>query len=357
MSSSALFRGRAQSTSSIVASAVEGSHVLTIDGYSRTKGLGNGKLVESDRFDVGGHRWFIKYYPDGYNSENADWMSIFLTSDRSDNMEVKARFGFSLLDHAGELVPSYARVGNVIRVFGPSSRSWGYQKFIKRKDFEESTYLKDCFRVRCDVTVSKEMEIRKGNNSQFVTVSPSDINQHLGNLLSSGVEADVTFQVGEETFAAHRLVLGARSSIFMAELFGPMKDKHTSYINIIDDMEPRVFKAMLHYIYTDSLPEIEKHDVFVMSQHLLVAADRYGLERLKLICEDKLCNYISAGTAATSLALAEQHGCKWLKEACFSFLKTPSNLKAAMANEGFDHLMSSCPSVVKELLAKVACCP
>jgi speckle-type POZ protein len=39
---------------------------------------------------------------------------------------------------------------------------------------------------------------------------------------------------------------------------------------------------------------------------LLVAADRYGLERLKLICEDKLCNYISAGTAATSLALAEQ---------------------------------------------------
>ena len=28
---------------------------------------------------------------------------------------------------------------------------------------------------------------------------------------SSGVEADVTFQVGDETFAAHRLVLGARS--------------------------------------------------------------------------------------------------------------------------------------------------
>jgi speckle-type POZ protein len=200
------------------------------------------------------------------------------------------------------------------------------------------------------------MEVRKGNSSQFVTVPPSDINQHLGNLLSSGVEADVTFQVGEETFAAHRLVLGARSSVFMAELFGPMKEKHTSHIKI-DDMEPRVFQVMLSYIYTDSLPEMEKDDVFVLLQHLLVAADRYGLERLKLICEDKLCNYISTGTAPTSLALAEQHGCKGLKEACFSFLKAPSNLKAAMANEGFDHLMSSCPSVVKELLAKVACCP
>jgi speckle-type POZ protein len=46
-------------------------------------------------------------------------------------------------------------------------------------------------------------------------------------------------------------------------------------------MEPRVFKVMLHYIYTDSLPEVEKDEVLVLSQHLLVAASRYGLYRLK----------------------------------------------------------------------------
>jgi speckle-type POZ protein len=162
---------------------------------------------------VGDHRWCIRYYPDGDGSQSADWISIYLDTDRSDNMEVKASFGFSLLDHVGEPVPSFKKVVDGIRVFGTKNMSWGYTKFIKRKDLEESTYLKDdCFRVRCDITVSKEMVVRKGNSSQFVTVPPSDINQHLGNLLSSGVEADVTFQVGEEMFAAHRLVLVPLSS-------------------------------------------------------------------------------------------------------------------------------------------------
>jgi speckle-type POZ protein len=169
---------------------------------------------------------------------------------------------------------------------------------------------------------------------------------------------DVTFQVAREMIAAHRCVLAARSQVFMAELFGPMKEKSISYI-LIDDMDATVFRAMLHFIYTDTMADIDKEDdALVITQHLLVAADRYGIERLKLICEEKLCDYyINTSTVATTLALAEQHGCKGLKEACFDFLKMPSNLKVAMANDGFDHLMSSCPSVVKELLAKVAPCP
>ncbi|WVZ50350.1 hypothetical protein U9M48_001609 [Paspalum notatum var. saurae] len=71
-------------------------------------------------------------------------------------------------------------------------------------------------------------------------------------------------------------------------------------------MEATVFKALLHFVYTDSLPEIDEGvEAMVMSQHLLVAADRYGLERLKLICEDSLCNYIDTGSVGTILTLAE----------------------------------------------------
>jgi speckle-type POZ protein len=57
-------------------------------------------------------------------------------------------------------------------------------------------------------------------------------------------------------------------------------------------------------------------------QHLLVAADRYNLERLKLICEDRLSRHINVASAATILAIAEQHNCRGLKEACFKFLST-----------------------------------
>lgn len=91
-----------------------------------------------------------------------------------------------------------------------------------------------------------------------------------------------------------------------------------------------------------------------MAQHLLVAADRYCLERLKMICEDMLRNFIDTNTAATTLELAEQHGCRRLKERCLNFLKNPGNTIAVMATDGFEHLMSSCPSLVKDLLAKVS---
>ncbi|CAL4979522.1 unnamed protein product [Urochloa decumbens] len=342
------------SASAIVADAVTGSHVLKIEGYSLTKGLGNDEVIKSRIFDVGGHRWYIEYYPDGYGSDNSGWISFFLNLKHPVATDVKASYRFSLLNEMGEPVQLYSTCSESIRMFKTTAlSSWGYEKFIKKKALEESTYLKeDSFSVRCDIVVCKEF--RAEDTTQFVTVPPSDMIQHIGCLLSSGTEADVTFLVGDETFAAHRLVLGARSPVFMAELFGPMKEKHISQIKI-DDMEPRVFKAMLHYIYTDSLCEVDNGDASVMvAQHLLVAADRYGIDRLKLICEDRLCNFISTGTVATTLALAEQHGCKGLKAACFMFLRSPGNLKNIMDSDGFQHLTSSCPSLLSELLANVA---
>ncbi|KAF7093708.1 hypothetical protein CFC21_096100 [Triticum aestivum] len=56
---------------------------------------------------------------------------------------------------------------------------------------------------------------------------------------------------------------------------------------------------------------------------------------------------------ATSLALAEQHNCNGLKEACLKFLASPSNLEAMMASDGYEHLKSSCPSALKELIARL----
>ncbi|CAO2149801.1 unnamed protein product [Urochloa humidicola] len=114
--------------------------------------------------------------------------------------------------------------------------------------------------------------------------------------------------------------------VFMAELFGsPGKLKNTAntFHIRIDCMEPKAFKAMLHFIYTDSFPEVDEGEgnKVAMAQGLLAAADRYGLERLKLVCGDMLCSYIDAATAVTTLQLAHKHGCHGLKKACARFLK------------------------------------
>lgn len=127
-----------------------------------------------------------------------------------------------------------------------------------------------------------------------------DLHRHLGALLGSGVGADVRIKVGGKLFAAHKNVLAARSPVFMAELFGNNggKDqKETTKaaaaatgngVIRIDDMDLRVFRAMLQFIYTDTLPSIDKGDMAFMAQNLLVAAHRYGIERLKSISVDMI---------------------------------------------------------------------
>uniref|UniRef100_A0ACD5Y9U3 Uncharacterized protein n=1 Tax=Avena sativa TaxID=4498 RepID=A0ACD5Y9U3_AVESA len=235
-----------------------------------------------------------------------------------------------------------------------SKASIGLPTFAKWEALEQSRHLKhDSFTIRCDIVVLNGYKVRNAEKPapDVVLVPPSDLNQHLGGLLLTGKGADVVFEAGGETFAAHRCVLAARSPVFSAEIFGSMKEGNTNDLVRIDGMEAQVFKALLCFVYTDSLPEMKKEEENTMFQHLHVAADMYNMERLKLICEDKLCKYIDVGTIANILALAEAHHCHVLKSACFSFLGRKANLMAVMASDGFEHLNAICPSVVKELFA------
>uniref|UniRef100_R7W5I1 BTB/POZ domain-containing protein n=1 Tax=Aegilops tauschii TaxID=37682 RepID=R7W5I1_AEGTA len=135
------------------------------------------------------------------------------------------------------------------------------------------------------------------------------------------------------------------------QLFGPMMENDAKSIQI-DDMEAKVFKMMLHFIYTDTLPNIDEGEIVEMAQHLFVAADRYNLERLKLICANMLCNYMDVSTVATTLALAEQHDCDRLKEVCYRFLASFQNLKAVTLTDGFKHLKIIRPNILEELLGR-----
>jgi speckle-type POZ protein len=54
----------------------------------------------------------------------------------------------------------------------------------------------------------------------------------------------VAFEVDGEIFATHKLVLAARSPVFRAQLFGPMKDQNSRSIKVEDMMAP-VFKVSL----------------------------------------------------------------------------------------------------------------
>ncbi|KAK1644136.1 hypothetical protein QYE76_061941 [Lolium multiflorum] len=336
------------SASSIIAGAVSGYHLLRIVGYSRTKEVPNGKGIDSCPFGAGGRTWHVRYYPN-VDPKNVDCISLYLTLDDTvaKAEAVKAQAKFSLLDQHGKPVPAYTKT-TAIRDFSVGNNSWGFDKFIEREALEKSEHLKDdSFTVKVDVTVIGECHAQKISS---IVVPPSHMYRLFGDLLSSKTGIDVEFRVGGEMFSAHRLVLAAWSPVFRAQFYGPMKEGTTTEAICIDDMEAEVFKALLSFMYTDALPDMKQEEEYAMTLNLLVAADRYDLERLKLLCEDKLCNHINTSSVSTILALAEQHHCHELKAACMEFLSSPVNLDEAMESEGFDVLAKSCPGVMKDLL-------
>ncbi|GAB4843483.1 hypothetical protein Ancab_013444 [Ancistrocladus abbreviatus] len=81
---------------------VTGSHHFVINGYSLLKGLGIGRYMSSDMFEVGGYKWAIYYYPDGKSLEdNGIYISLFIAL-ASEGADVRALFELKLMDQSGK---------------------------------------------------------------------------------------------------------------------------------------------------------------------------------------------------------------------------------------------------------------
>ncbi|CAO2206197.1 unnamed protein product [Urochloa humidicola] len=123
-----------------------------------------------------------------------------------------------------------------------------------------------------------------------------------------------------------------------------------------DGEKTEVFRALLHFIYTDSmLPSMADLDIderIELTQHMLVAADRYDVQGLKTVCENALCERLDVETVVAMLALADQQNCNKLKSACIDFIIRPDKWDGVALSEGFSRLKRSCPSILADVLEK-----
>ncbi|CAM0957823.1 unnamed protein product [Alopecurus aequalis] len=329
---------------------VRGTHTFKIAGYSLHRGLGVGRYVRSATFDVGGYLWRIEYYPDAeMEMKNGDYASVSLELVSTD-AQARAFFEVRLVDQANKLPPSVVLCRKKPLVFRSNPPTYMSEDFL-----QPSAYLQDdSLVVECDITVLKQSELALIATTFDIQVPPSDLADNLGELLETGEETDVTFEVRGESFPAHRIVLAMRSRVFKAELFGPMGDRTRKTITI-EDMQPAVFSALLHFIYKDSLPStghLDGDDGEEMVKHLLVAADRYAMERMKVVCESILCKNLNIRNVTTTLALADQHQCTHLKDACLDFITSPDRINDVVASEGYARLKRSCPTVIADIFER-----
>uniref|UniRef100_J3MSW1 BTB domain-containing protein n=1 Tax=Oryza brachyantha TaxID=4533 RepID=J3MSW1_ORYBR len=258
--------------------------------------------------------------------------------------------------------------------------------FMEVATVEKEYLMDDRLRLHCTVEVFKETKTGATVSlSRFISVPPPGVVRHLEQLLESKRGADVTLQVETSEYDAHRAVLAARSPVFCAQFFGPMAGagggggrQHVQ----IHDMRPPVFEAVLHFVYTDTLPfsgvdealrpsgaagshhaklmeavaGFPREGLAAMERSLIsewLAADRFDLERMRALCEHLLWRTVGATNVAATLQLADRHHCPQLRALCVEYVASPGMLPAVVATEGFSELKEACPSLLAEVLEKL----
>ncbi|KAL6843298.1 hypothetical protein ACP4OV_027011 [Aristida adscensionis] len=344
---------RPRTVSSCTSVTEQGEHVFEIFGYSKHRGKGISEYISSGIFSVGGYDWAIRFYPDGnYSPSASGCISVHLVL-LSRNANARASCDLNLINQISGLPWSVKKTELKMLKSNEHLPQWS-ESFMDRRQFKKSVYLRDDhLTIQCIVTVRKErVSTAKSLNKIAVDVPPSNIADHLGNLLESEKGTDVTFSVGGECFPAHKIVLATRSPVFKAELYGPMQEAMSQLVKI-EDMQPAVFRTILHFMYTDSLPcsgtDDQKGDANnEMIRHLLVAADRYAVDRLNLICQNILGESLDVETVGDTMDLAYQHNCDSLKDVCLEFITRPNVMDAVMATQGYKNLKASCPSALAD---------
>ncbi|CAO2200996.1 unnamed protein product [Urochloa humidicola] len=330
--------------------AVTGAHTFEIEDYSQKTAIGVGNFIRSATFTVGGYDWAIRFYPLGFAPGTKQY-AVVLLELMSSNAEVRVHYHIRYLGRNPEENDKMNWFSKSTSTCLLKSSDLTGGEFVPRhkgyisKFMLEQYYLHgDRVVIQCDLTVIRQSTMSENVAPTEIPVPPSDIVMHFGKLLKDKKGADIKFVVGEMEFPAHKAVLAARSPVFMEEFYGSMAGATATGSVTVDNMNPVIFRALLHFIYTDELPvwfDPIAYDYGVMIGHLLIAANRYAVDRLKMICQSILAKMVNKENVAGIVEFAQLTNCQHLKEACIEFTASLTERDAALVCAT---VTKSCPS-------------
>jgi speckle-type POZ protein len=170
--------------------------------------------------------------------------------------------------------------------------------------------------------------------------------------LASGDGAEVTFKFAADDNAkrmqAHSFILVMRSAMMRPQLRGPLASAPPHILTVPDSIAPLIFeRLLLSFLYTDAL-EFASHEE---AQHLLHAADYYGVPRLRVMAESALQRGLAPENAASTLELAHHGGFTELRSAVLRFVA--AHASAVMATPQWSELCAEQPELIAAVLHTV----
>ena len=287
--------------------------------------------------------WCLRVHPNGIDEESKDYLSVYLMLLSRPDRPIWAKFQFWIINDQGEKCQSRksASVFSFIQ-----NQDWGFKTFILQ-DFLLSQHRcllpEDHLTLCCEVSIVGKFLSMPGQNRPPAIKDPRHmLTDDLGELWEKSLFTDCSLVVAGQEFRAHKAIVAARSPVFRAMFEHEMEERLKNRVEI-HDLDPRVFKEMMGFIYTGKAPHLHCHS---LATGVLAAADKYCLQDLKVMCEDALCRNLSVKNAAHTLILADLYCTEKLKTQALVFIRIHAS--EVCETSGWQSVVESHPHLVAQ---------
>ena len=186
-----------------------------------------------------------------------------------------------------------------------------------------------------------QLNINVGRLGVRVEIPPSTLIRDLCDLVDNDRLSDVKFSVEGKLVKGHKLLL--MRFPYFSNLFSDTSEKET---HDIEGITHSTFLNVLKYLYTDEL-DIVKHSNIV---EVFEAADRFGVERLKAVCQNAMLDCLDVNNASSLFASADKHNAAHLRALAFNFII--SNFDEVSITPDFEEMGRSRVDLVFEVLKR-----
>ncbi|KAL3104878.1 hypothetical protein niasHT_026373 [Heterodera trifolii] len=239
--------------------------------------------------------WQLCLYPGGKREANSGNVSLFLKMSTAhwahELTTVRAEYHFFFVDEHGTAKFSNVNTADFNVQPSKSSRSWGLRN-IPHKKAECCLWPDQSLHIVCEIKIVPDFSKvtttgvhnrRRHDQSQMTKHHFDRFHQ----MFLSGDGTDCVIEFGtDQQFRVHKFVLMAHSEVFRAMFTHKNETTQSAESRVrITDCKPIVVHQMLTYMYSGRLPDTFDND---HAQELIEIAEKYGLEPMKIICQDRL---------------------------------------------------------------------
>ncbi|OXU31614.1 hypothetical protein TSAR_003067 [Trichomalopsis sarcophagae] len=291
-----------------------------------------GDYLESVEFSTNSknYKWKICLYPKGYNEISKDYYSIgiYNCGIMRRTRAVTAIVSLSIINQNDEKIALCSFViENEFWYRNYPSYHHVCKKFVKQSIImDEANKILTNGQLIIKFKVDVDSPQREPNQNMKRKSDQTDVNlqqllkiRKLENLMNDKEYCDISFLVDGKTFKAHKCILAKESPVFDAMFKIDMKEKLLNEV-IIEDIRPDIFEKLLRYMYVGEVEDIHQ----AITVELLVAADKYAIDELKLKCGQTLIDNLSIDTAVESLMITDRYNMRSFKATVIQFITSHS---------------------------------